>query len=186
MGPHLLRLSRLPVGQILFLVLLLTIAADQCSKYWASHVLQGARPRYYLGQTLVLDYALNPGGFLSLGSGMPDRLRPLLFIIANVFLLVGLAFFVVRKWQLSLAMRTSLTLILAGGLGNLIDRVVNQGLVVDFVVLRFGRLQTGVFNLADVAILAGTLWVLGFVFGGAKVANENPSSTGAVLKGDVS
>ena len=117
---------------------------------------------------------------------MPDRLRPLLFIIANVFLLVGLAFFVVRKWQLSLAMRTSLTLILAGGLGNLIDRVVNQGLVVDFVVLRFGRLQTGVFNLADVAILAGTLWVLGFVFGGAKVANENPSSTGAVLKGDVS
>ncbi len=52
-------------------------------------------------------------------------------------------------------------LILAGGFGNLYDRAVNDGRVVDFMLLQIGPLKTGVFNVADIAILAG---LFGFLF----------------------
>ena len=47
-------------------------------------------------------------------------------------------------------------LLLGGGLGNLIDRLA-RGRVVDFLQLRAGPLHTGVFNLGDLAIVAGVL-----------------------------
>jgi signal peptidase II len=47
--------------------------------------------------------------------------------------------------------------ILAGGLGNLIDRVTNHGQVTDFLNLGIGSLRTGIFNVADVAITGGAL-----------------------------
>ena len=51
-------------------------------------------------------------------------------------------------------------LILAGGVGNLIDRVLNDGRVVDFMNVGIGRLRTGVFNVADMALMAGVGLVL--------------------------
>lgn len=48
-----------------------------------------------------------------------------------------------------------------GGIANLIDRVTRDGHVVDYLVLNLGPLHTGVFNLADIAIMAGAgvlLW----------------------------
>jgi signal peptidase II len=52
------------------------------------------------------------------------------------------------------------TLILGGGIGNLIDRLVNDGHVVDFLNIGIGGLRTGVFNVADVAIMAGPVLLL--------------------------
>lgn len=52
-------------------------------------------------------------------------------------------------------------LILAGGFGNLYDRAINDGRVVDFMLLQLGPLQTGIFNVADIAIMAG---LFGFFF----------------------
>ena len=49
-----------------------------------------------------------------------------------------------------------LALVLGGGFGNLIDRLAH-GRVVDFLQLRAGSLHTGVFNLGDLAIVAGAL-----------------------------
>jgi len=47
-------------------------------------------------------------------------------------------------------------LILAGGIGNLIDRVSQQGLVTDFMNVGIGPVfRTGIFNVADMAITAG-------------------------------
>ncbi|MNE97816.1 Lipoprotein signal peptidase [compost metagenome] len=44
-----------------------------------------------------------------------------------------------------------------GGISNLIDRVARDGHVVDYLVLNLGSLHTGVFNLADIAIMAGAV-----------------------------
>lgn len=52
-------------------------------------------------------------------------------------------------------------LILAGGFGNLYDRALNDGRVVDFMLLQIGPLKTGVFNVADIAIMAG---LFAFIF----------------------
>jgi signal peptidase II len=51
-----------------------------------------------------------------------------------------------------------LVLFVAGGASNLIDRIL-QGRVVDFLNVGVGTLRTGVFNVADVAIMAGAALV---------------------------
>lgn len=48
-------------------------------------------------------------------------------------------------------------LLLAGGLGNLIDRLMYGGYVVDFINIGIGPLRTGVFNVADVVVVVGAL-----------------------------
>lgn len=49
----------------------------------------------------------------------------------------------------------SSALIIGGGLSNLIDRIINQGAVIDFMNIGVGSLRTGIFNVADVAIMVG-------------------------------
>lgn len=45
-----------------------------------------------------------------------------------------------------------------GGVGNLIDRIFNEGRVIDFMNIGVGSLCTGVFNVADIAISFGVVW----------------------------
>ena len=51
------------------------------------------------------------------------------------------------------------SLVLAGGASNWIDRLV-RGSVIDFMNVGIGRLRTGVFNVADVAIMAGVTCIV--------------------------
>jgi signal peptidase II len=44
-----------------------------------------------------------------------------------------------------------------GGIGNLIDRALHQGAVVDFMNVGLGNLRTGIFNVADVALTGGAI-----------------------------
>lgn len=55
----------------------------------------------------------------------------------------------------ALTIFASLTYILAGGIGNLIDRVSNDGLVTDFLNVGVGPFRTGIFNFADVGVMFG-------------------------------
>jgi signal peptidase II len=45
--------------------------------------------------------------------------------------------------------------VIGGGASNLIDRVVRDGRVVDFLQIGIGDLRTGIFNVADAAIVLG-------------------------------
>ncbi len=51
-------------------------------------------------------------------------------------------------------MVTGIIFCIGGGVGNLYDRII-KGSVTDFVHLKFGPLQTGIFNAADVSIMIG-------------------------------
>ena len=106
------------------------IGIDQAIKLWATNVLQpiGAMP--LIPHVVELRFVLNPGMAFSLLSGK----------------------------QMFLIIATSIALILAGGIGNLIDRVLN-GVVVDYINLLF--MQFAVFNFADICVCVGVgLWVL--------------------------
>jgi signal peptidase II len=48
-------------------------------------------------------------------------------------------------------------LIVGGGVSNLIDRLRYGGYVVDFLNVGIGSLRTGIFNVADMAIMAGVI-----------------------------
>ena len=47
----------------------------------------------------------------------------------------------------------ALSLFLGGGVGNLIDRLIFDGRVSDFMVIQVGSISTGVFNVADMALM---------------------------------
>jgi signal peptidase II len=55
------------------------------------------------------------------------------------------------------ATTVALSLIAGGGLSNLIDRIAYGGYVIDFLNIGLGGLRTGIFNIADVAIMVGAI-----------------------------
>ncbi len=139
------------------LILFLCIGCDRATKSIATRMLKDSPPRSFLAGTVRFEYALNPGGFLSLGSNVPDELRKWVFIGFNSCLLLGLCAFLILKHGVSFALFASIAFILAGGIGNLIDRVWSHGLVTDFINLGIGSIRTGVFNVADIAVTCGVI-----------------------------
>ena len=143
------------------LVLLLvaaTVGCDRVTKHIATQRLAGLPTQSYLADMLRLGYAENVGGFLSLGAGLPAPVRTVIFTSATGLLLV---FLIVAAWRNGWdRWRTvALSLFIAGGASNWIDRFTT-GRVVDFLNVGIGSLRTGVFNVADMAIMAGVALLL--------------------------
>ncbi|MBX7259392.1 MAG: signal peptidase II [Candidatus Hydrogenedentes bacterium] len=142
----------------------LGIGLDQITKKMALKSLAGEGPIRVIGDYAVLQYAENRGGFLSLGATLPENVRFWLLTVFTGAILVGLAWLVLFKSNLTRGELVSFALLLTGGIGNLIDRIRFDGIVVDFMVLGIGSLRTGVFNVADVAIMAGIFLLFGLQF----------------------
>ena len=123
----------------------------------ATQLLRDAPPHAYLNGAVRIEYALNPGGFLSLGSNLPGEFRPWIFIGVNSCLLLALGFFLFVRQNVPFTLFVAMLFILAGGIGNLIDRVFSNGLVTDFRTIGIGPLRTGIFNVADIAVTVGAI-----------------------------
>jgi signal peptidase II len=142
----------------LCLVMLSCIGCDQATKAMARGGLVG-KSIFFLGDAVRLEYAENTGAFLSLGASLPSRTRTLLFVGGTSLIILGLLVALARYRQGSMAGAFGLALLAGGAVGNLIDRVIYGGAVVDFVSLGLGPFRTGIFNLADVAITLGVVLV---------------------------
>ncbi|MFZ6031265.1 MAG: signal peptidase II [Chloroflexota bacterium] len=138
-------------------------ACDQAVKGIAQQSLIGERPISLLNNLIRLEYVENAGAILGLGASLPSAVR---LTLMSVFVAgaLAMAFFFAYKPppQLGWVQLAGVSLVAAGGLGNLIDRIFNQGRVIDFVSFGIGGLRTGVMNLADIAIFFGAL--IFFVF----------------------
>lgn len=138
-----------------------TVACDQGTKSWAVANQHHWADASWLGGFFRLTYAENPGAFLSLGAGLPDGVRFALGTVGvALLLLVALGWVLWRLPALPRAVLVAAALFIGGGAGNLVDRV-QRGRVVDFMVMGVGPIRTGVFNVADVAIMLGAglmLW----------------------------
>jgi signal peptidase II len=141
-------------------VALLTAGCDHAVKHAARVALAGGETHQLAGEIVRFQLVHNNGGFLSLGARLPDVARDVFFLIAaplGVALLAASAF---RGAARSRAALAGLALLCGGGLANWLDRLLNAGAVTDFVSLGVGALRTGIFNLADVAIMAGAALLL--------------------------
>jgi signal peptidase II len=145
--------------RLLIAVLILSsfVGCDQVTKQFATATLQNEPAQTYLNETIRLEYALNSGGFLSFGASLSPTTRKRIFIGLNTILLGALTVFLVKRWDSHFVVFASLCYILAGGVGNLIDRVVNSGLVIDFINLGIGPVRTGIFNVADLGVTFGAV-----------------------------
>lgn len=142
------------------LIILAGVGCDQATKQLAAQQLRGTPPISFLNDLVRLQYAENRGAFLGLGNTLTPEMRFWLLTVATAVLLMGLAIFLVVQWHTARRSFIALSCVLAGGMGNMIDRLVHDGRVIDFLNLGLGSLRTGIFNIADVAITGGVvlLW----------------------------
>lgn len=136
---------------------LATLGGDRWSKAIAVARLRFGFPASYLGGLLRFEYAENSGGFLSLGASLPPRTRFVVFVLAVVLFLAAVAAVLFRSSRLGRLEVVGLALVAGGGIGNLWDRLFHNGTVVDFVLIGYKGLQTGIFNVADLAITTGVV-----------------------------
>lgn len=150
------------VLKIVFILSLLLscIGCDQVTKSVARNVLSSSGSTSLLNDFIRFEYVENPGAFLSLGADLPANVRFIVFVLLTAFLLVLMPILVFKGQTLTRLQLIGLVLVTGGGIGNLTDRIFNNGQVVDFVSVGIGSLRTGIFNAADVAVLAGALLLI--------------------------
>jgi len=151
------RLSTVRFKRDVLILLLLVgcVGCDQLTKDVAQQYLASEPPRSWLHDTVRLEYAENTGAFLSLGSGFSEWLRVILFQVFPALWLIGLAIFLFVAKQIPPLSAVAWSFVLSGGIGNLLDRLLHDGRVIDFMNVGIGSLRTGIFNVADVCITIG-------------------------------
>lgn len=166
------------------LVALLCLILDHATKWWAVSALQGVpgQPWRYLGDLFRIQYAENTGAFLGLGGNMSSAMRTIMLVGVNGVILAIVATVLILRHPLNAPTVWGLALILSGGIGNMIDRVFRGGIVVDFMNMGIPwgpfQVRTGIFNVADVAIMAGLgLLLAKELFMGKKPADSGSGAT---------
>lgn len=131
------------------------IGCDQVTKYLAAEHLPRGEVYSYFQDTVRIGYTENSGAFLGMGSNLAPELRFWIFVVGVGIALAGLLAYLLMSKSLSPTALVGFSLLLSGGLSNFYDRLVNNGAVVDFLNMGVGPVRTGVFNVADVAIMLG-------------------------------
>jgi signal peptidase II len=134
---------------------------DRLTKVWAERALAGEPPIEVIPGVLRLTYTTNSGGAFGLGQSAPWLFAGATILVSGVIIAASM-----RLGRRSLAV--ALGLVLGGALGNLTDRAVNgaglSGRVTDFIDLRVWP----VFNVADMAVVAGALLLALSTFRGSE------------------
>jgi signal peptidase II len=135
-------------------VAVLALALDILTKAWVVADLEGRPPIVLLGGLVYFDVIRNSGAAFSMATGMT-------WVLSLIALAVVVAIAWIAPRLRSVGWAIGLGLVLAGALGNLIDRLFRapsplQGHVVDFISLRWnGQPIFAVFNVADSCICVG-------------------------------
>lgn len=155
---------------LIFVCILLLVLADQGIKYWAVHSLAqvGTKSFLKIGSLKILDltYLENRGALFGSFSGM----RWMLVAVTGI-LIIACIFGLIKYHGRSKILTISLTLITAGGIGNLIDRLFRGGSVVDYFDVQL--FDFAIFNFADCCVTIGVvLFFLYFVFIDGKLSKK--------------
>ncbi len=138
---------------VLLTVLAVILALDVVTKRWALEALAGGNRMELFGGLLPLTLAFNRGAAFGLTIGEDPRWFFVPVTLVAVVLLVILVVQAARDDHLRIL---SASLVLAGALGNLVDRVRWDRGVVDFLgPVNLGFTHFPIFNVADIAITCG-------------------------------
>lgn len=141
--------------KILFIVfiILISICIDQIAKQIIIKNIFNSSIEIIRG-TLNFTYVENTGGAYGIGSN-----NILMFITINIIIIGILMKFVISKRdKISKTLLIAISLIIAGGMGNLIDRIF-RGYVVDFIDIN-PMFKYPVFNVADIFVVTGCIVIV--------------------------
>ena len=139
------------------------IGCDRITKDLAKEHLKNEAPKSYFHDTFRLEYAENTGAAMSFGADLPQPYNFLVFSLLPLLFLGTLFSYAIRQSrQMSLAKMLSLSMVVSGGIGNIIDRIFFDRHVPDFLNLGFQSIRTGIFNVADIYVSMGAIGLLLF------------------------
>ena len=131
---------------MMWLLVIVSVLLDQLTKYWVCKMTETVTVFPHL---LSFSYVENYGAVF----GMMQGSNAILAVLSAVICVV-LVWYLFKQKQKQAKISAAWYLILAGGIGNLIDRVF-RGYVVDFIATPF----IATFNLADSFVVIGVAWV---------------------------
>lgn len=138
-----------------FVMIVLIVAFDQITKYIAGQKLADGTIAKFIPNVVQLHYAENTGMAFSMLSG-----ARWIFVALTLVVCIGVMIYLFSNRCNSLWMYWSLGVIVAGGIGNLIDRAL-YGFVVDFIEPVF--VDFAIFNIADCAVTLGAIVFIGYL-----------------------
>lgn len=122
------------------------ILLDQLSKLYISSTMQVSESIKVIEGFFYITYARNTGAAWSVGQGMG-----VLFVGIAVAMSIGIVYYLYKHSDVKPLTRLTLLLIIAGGIGNAIDRI-RLGYVVDFLDFYIFGYDFPIFNIADCCI----------------------------------
>lgn len=147
-----------------FVLIFCILAADQGIKWYVTNNMALGESNAVIDGIFHITYIRNNGAAFSIFKGQ----TALLGIVTGVLIIVGLVFLYIRRYSENKLMMYSVSMIIGGGIGNLIDRI-RLGYVVDYLDFRVFP----VFNLADICVTTGCILLcLSILINGGKETNE--------------
>ena len=142
---------------MLYVIVAITLVIiDQITKHFAIVYLKGHEPIELIKDYLYLTYLENKGAAF----GMLNS-KPMLFTILAIIFVIGMTMYILKnRHNIGSFYKLGFAIIIAGALGNLIDRL-RFGYVVDFIFSPLGGLYDfPVFNFADIYLTCTAIVLL--------------------------
>jgi signal peptidase II len=140
---------------ILFSLSGLVLSCDQLAKHWV-HALYSLGDSKVLASFLSLTYSRNNGFAFGMLQRAPAAMQSIFFVGVPVFALILIVMIFIKLRDDQVLTSVALTVILAGAVGNLVDRL-QYGYVIDFLDLHWGAHHFAPSNLADASIIVGVI-----------------------------
>jgi signal peptidase II len=117
-----------------------------------------------LGDFLRIIHVRNLGIAFSIGRGLSEGVRRIMFVALPLLVIVALIVYYFRSDEFTRFQRWAVASILAGGIGNIIDRIFRPDGVVDWVDVKFygifGWERWPTFNVADASVVVGAILLM--------------------------
>ena len=157
-------------------LIVMVISSDQYTKYLAGKFLTTANEVAFLNNVFQFTLMQNHGGFLGIVNDLSENGRFFLLTVCVSALLLGCLLYLFGCHKRTFRYDIPLALVIGGGLGNLLDRLLHDGGVTDFLSIGVDNFRTGIFNFADAAILIGS-FILGYTIFSSPSDQEQKSIT---------
>ena len=162
---------------LLAVVLPVAVLLDQITKQIAEATLPRRGTVTVVEGFFALDYSRNSGAFFSLGADMEPVLRRVFFVGATLAAVALIVHLYRRAGESQRILRWALLMLLAGAVGNLVDRVL-YGEVIDFLRLHYRDVfYWATFNVADVYICVGLVLLLADVVRPSRPREAEPRAS---------
>ena len=137
---------------------LILLSWDKTTKQIAKNHLMDKGTISYLHDTFRFQYVENTGAAMSLGDHLSKNVGFWLLCAIPLVVIASLFVYAIRNsGTLTMSKMIGFALIIAGGIGNILDRFLFDRHVTDFMNIGMGDFRTGIFNFADVWVSIGVV-----------------------------